>query len=125
ADNSLGPERIAYGPTAAGRRALTAALARPDWALQRPPPPFLTWLALSTHVSSAIAKRQVERRRDFLREQIARERATLAAIRKDTGEMVRVGSLMVDLTIRQFESELQWLAAVDRELDREGRQSRQ
>ena len=55
-------------------------------------------------------------RRRYLKEEIKRERATLTAIERDEGEMVAVARLMVELTIRQFETELDWLDAVSREL---------
>ena len=39
-----------------------------------------------------------------------------AAITRDEGEMVVVARLMVELTIRQFETELLWLEEVEAEL---------
>lgn len=107
-----GPERRVYRVTAAGRRAYAAALARPEWATQRPPPPFVTWLVLATQADAAVRARQLARRRAFLEAEAARERATLAAIRADTGPTVAVGALVVSLTIRQFEAELAWLGEV-------------
>lgn len=108
-----GPERRVYRVTRAGRRAFAAALARPEWTTQRPPPPFLTWLVLAMHASPAVVQRQIERRREFLEAEAARERTTLAAIRADTGPMVAAGALIVDFTIRQFEAEIAWLREVD------------
>ena len=107
-----GPERRVYRVTAAGRRAYAAALARPEWATQRPPPPFLTWLVLATHADAAVRARQLARRRAFLEAEAARERATLAAIRTNTGPTFAVAALVVSLTIRQFEAELAWLGEV-------------
>lgn len=52
----------------------------------------------------------------YLKEEIKRERSTLAAIERDEGEMVAVARLMVELTIRQFRVELEWLDTVSREL---------
>ena len=107
-----GPERRVYRVTAAGRRAYAAALARPEWATQRPPPPFVTWLVLATHADPAVRARQLARRRAFLEAEAMRERATLAAIMTGTGPMVVVAALVVSLTIRQFEAELAWLGEV-------------
>lgn len=107
-----GPERRVYRVTAAGRRAYAAALARPEWATQRPPPPFVTWLVLATHADPAVRARQLARRRAFLEAEAARERATLAAILAGTGPTVVVAALVVSLTIRQFEAELAWLGEV-------------
>ena len=102
-------KRQVFALTGAGREALAGALERPSWATERVPPPFLTWLALSPHARAGVASRQLQRRREFLLAQVKKERATLAAIRKDSGSMVQVASLMVDLTIRQMEVELDWL----------------
>lgn len=107
-----GPERRVYRVTAAGRRAYAAALARPEWATQRPLPPFLTWLVLATQADPTVRARQLDRRRAFLEGEAARERVTLAAIRADTGPTVAVAALIVSLTIRQFEAELAWLGEV-------------
>jgi DNA-binding PadR family transcriptional regulator len=107
-----GPERRVYRVTAAGRRAYAAALARPEWATQRPPPPFVTWLVLATHADPAVRARQLARRRAFLEAEAMRERATLAAILAGTGPAVVVAALVVSLTIRQFEAELAWLGEV-------------
>ena len=107
-----GPERRVYRVTAAGRRAYAAALARPEWATQRPPPPFVTWLVLATHADPAVRARQLARRRAFLEAEAMRERATLAAILTGTGPAVVVAALVVSLTIRQFEAELAWLGEV-------------
>ena len=107
-----GPERRVYRVTAAGRRAYAAALARPEWATQRPPPPFVTWLVLATHADPAVRARQLARRRAFLEAEAMRERATLAAILAGTGPTAVVAALVVRLTIRQFEAELAWLGEV-------------
>jgi DNA-binding PadR family transcriptional regulator len=111
-----GPERQVWRVSAAGRRALTQVLGREEWALQRPPPPFLTWLALSAFADPADRLRVIRRRRDFLKAELARERATLAAIRSDSGVMVGAGVLIVQLVIRQWEVELDWLSEVERDL---------
>lgn len=118
-----GPERRVYRVTAAGRRAYAAALARPEWATQRPPPPFLTWLVLATQADPAVVARQIERRRAFLEAEAARERATLADIRADTGPTVAVAAFIVSLTIRQFEAELAWLREISAEPPWNGRES--
>ena len=106
---SGGPSRQVFRVTRAGLEGLADSLERPDWATQRVPPPFLTWLALSLHARPGVASRQLEQRRQFLQAEIQKERETLKAIRKDSGAMTRVAALMVDLTIRKFEVELEWL----------------
>jgi DNA-binding PadR family transcriptional regulator len=108
-----GPERLVWRLSAAGRRALTQALAREEWAVQRPPPPFLTWLALSTFAKPRDRLRLIRRRREFLAGELGRERATLAAILADTGPMVPAAALIVRLVIRQWEVEVEWLGEVE------------
>jgi DNA-binding PadR family transcriptional regulator len=107
-----GPERRIYRVTAVGRRTYAAALARPEWSTQRPPPPFITWLVLATHADPALRALQLERRRAFLEAEAARERVTLAAIRTNSGPTFTVAALVVSHTIRQFEAELAWLSEV-------------
>ena len=114
----LGPERQTYGTTPAGRKALSQALDLAHWTTQRPPPPFLTWLALSTHATPPTVARQVERRRRFLEAEAERYRLTLEAVRAEHGEMVVVAELMIGLTITQFEAELEWLVEVEARLVR-------
>ncbi|HET7234555.1 MAG TPA: PadR family transcriptional regulator [Longimicrobium sp.] len=114
---AAGPERRVYTPTEKGSEALAAALERPDWAEQRPPPPFLTWMALAHHARPGAVARQVRRRREFLRREAARERETLESFgAHGDGEAHVAARLMVELTIRQFEAELAWLDQVEQTL---------
>lgn len=110
-----GPERQIFRLSAAGRRALSAALAREEWAVQRPAPPFLTWLILSGNAKPEDRLRLLERRREFVEEQLAKERKTLGEILADTGVMVVAAAHVVRLVIRQWEVELEWLGEVERE----------
>lgn len=106
---SSGPERRIFALTNEARSALQDSLESASWATQRPPPPFLTWAALSVHARRPAATKMVERRRVFLDQQIQKEKATLEAIGKDDGAGVQVAAAMVDLTIRTFELERDWL----------------
>lgn len=111
-----GPERQVFRVSAAGKRSLAAALARDDWAVQRPPPPFLTWLSLSHNAAPADRLRLIRRRREFLEGELERERATLGGILADTGPMVAMAAQMVRLVIAQWEVEVRWLAALEQSL---------
>jgi DNA-binding PadR family transcriptional regulator len=113
AEARAGPERQVFRPSAAGRRALSAALAREEWAIQRPPDPFLTWLTLSSNTEPGDRLRLLGRRREFLEEQLAKERTTLGEILADTGAMVAAAAHVVRLVIRQWEVELAWLKEVE------------
>jgi DNA-binding PadR family transcriptional regulator len=106
---AAGPERTRYRVTAKGHAELAAALGEAHWATGRPPTPFITWVALSIHAKPAVVARMIDARVTFLREQLAKERATLPLVRADTGARSRVGEQLVSLCIRQFEVELEWL----------------
>lgn len=108
-----GPERTVVELTTVGRRALEDALERADWATRRPPPPFLTWLALSWLARPGVLPQMVAARRAFLRQEVAKERVTLDEIAAELGAGPTVPALMVQLAIRQFEVELAWLDEVE------------
>ena len=114
-DPALGPERIILQPTAAGRRMLSDSLARADWATQRPPPPFLTWMALSWLARPGVFKRQLTKRRAFLARELAREEETLAAVRREVGHEFHEAVWMIKLMIQQIRGELRWLHRVESE----------
>jgi DNA-binding PadR family transcriptional regulator len=110
-DPALGPERSVLQPTASGRRMLTKALARADWATQRPPPPFATWMVLSWQARTDDFNAQMERRRAFLTQQLAEDRAALEAVIGETSE-TSDAAMVVRLGIRHFETELAWINEV-------------
>ncbi|MGH7619600.1 MAG: PadR family transcriptional regulator [Gemmatimonadaceae bacterium] len=112
-DATLGPERRTLVPTPQGRRALSDALARAEWATQRPPPPFLTWMVLSWQARPRDFASQIERRRRFLREQLDEDRAALDAVTIETSSSSDA-AMIVRLGLRQFETELAWLDDVSR-----------
>jgi len=115
---AAGPERAVFGTTAKGRAALAAALERDDWATQRERPAFLTWMALSWQARPGVFRRQLQRRREFLEAEMARERDTLRAIRKEVGHSFHEAVWMVTLAIAQFRTELRWIDKVSREASR-------
>ena len=110
-DGSQGPERRVYKPSESGRRMLADALAQARWATQRPPDPFLTWMVLSWQARPRDFTTQIARRRKFLAQQLAEDRAALAAVIEETSS-TSDAALVVRLGIRQFELELAWLEEV-------------
>jgi DNA-binding PadR family transcriptional regulator len=114
---ALGPERKVYSPTAKGRAGLASALEREDWTTQREHPPFLTWMALSWQAQPTIVRKQLERRQDFLRRELAREEASLQAVKKEVGHPFHEAVWMISLMIEQFRVELRWLKKVESQLD--------
>ena len=104
-----GPERRVYAPTTDAQQALADALNSDSWARQRPAPPFLTWAVLSIHAKPQAVANVLEHRRAFLEAQVSKEIATLDAIRSDQGPTIPLAAAIVELTIRQFTVELEWL----------------
>lgn len=113
-----GPERRVFATTAKGRNALADALQREDWATQRDRPAFLTWLALSWQARPGVFREQLERRREFLERELAREQVTLRAIRKEVGHRFHEAVWMVGLVVEQFRVELRWLRRLSSEVHR-------
>jgi DNA-binding PadR family transcriptional regulator len=113
-----GPERRVFVTAAKGRSALADALERDDWTTQRQRPPFLTWIALSWQARPGVFQQQLKRRQEFLEKELAREEATLRAIRKEVGHRFHEAVWMVSLIIQQFRIELGWLRKLSREIHR-------
>ena len=115
---SGGPERSVFATTAKGRAALAQALERESWAIQRDRPAFLTWLALSWQARPGVFRHQLERRREFLMHELAREEKTLREIKKEVGHSYHEAVWMVTLVIQQVKVELAWLRRISRELSK-------
>jgi DNA-binding PadR family transcriptional regulator len=118
ASSSAGPERRVFQTTAKGRAALADALEREEWVTHRERPPFLTWIALSWQARPGVFRRQIERRREFLENELSREEATLRSIKEEVGHRFHEAVWMVSLMIEQFRGELRWLRKLERELPR-------
>jgi DNA-binding PadR family transcriptional regulator len=116
-----GPERSSFETVAKGRAALADALEREDWTTQRDRPPFLTWMALSWQARPGVVKRQIERRREFLEKEVAKEKEVLGSILGEVGHPYHEAVWMVSLMIEQFRTELRWLKRVAREIKKRGR----
>jgi DNA-binding PadR family transcriptional regulator len=115
---ALGPERRIFSTTAKGRTTLAASLEREDWTTQRDRPPFLTWMALSWQAQPGVFQKQIQRRQEFLKAELAREAATLHAVEKEVGHRFHEAVWMVRLVIEQFRTELSWLRKVAAESGR-------
>lgn len=116
-----GPERQVYAVTARGTEALADALEREDWATQRERPAFITWMALSWQARRGVFARQLQRRREFLQKEIAKERATLESVLKEVGHAHHEAVWMISLMIAEFETELKWIAKVEKEMKLRGK----
>jgi len=116
-----GPERAVYAATARGTEALADALERKDWTTGRTRPAFLTWMALSWQARRGVFARQLRARREFLEKELAREKETLESVLKEVGHRYHEAVWMVSLMIAEFETELKWLAEVEREMGKRGK----
>jgi DNA-binding PadR family transcriptional regulator len=110
-----GPERRVFQITRRGLDALADALERSDWATTRERPPFLTWMALSWQARRGIFLEQLQRRQEFLKRELAREKETIAAVRAEVGHDFHEAVWMITLVIEQFQTELRWLQKVKQE----------
>jgi len=115
---AAGPERSVFQTTAKGRAALADALEREEWATHRERPPFLTWIALSWQARPGVFRQQIERRREFLENELSREEATLRSIKKEVGHRFHEAVWMVSLMMERFRGELRWLRKLEHELPR-------
>ena len=117
-ESAAGPERRVFQTTAKGRASLADALEREEWATHRERPPFLTWIALSWQARPGVFRQQIERRREFLENELSREEATLLSIKKEVGHRFHEAVWMVSLMIERFRGELRWLRKLEHELPR-------
>ncbi|HET9743496.1 MAG TPA: PadR family transcriptional regulator [Terriglobales bacterium] len=113
---AAGPDRSVFAVTASGRSALAGALEREDWTTQRERPPFLTWIALSWLARPGVFEKQIQRRREFLKSELAREEEVLNSVLREVGHPYHEAVWMLKLMIQQFKSELGWLEDLKREL---------
>lgn len=116
-----GPERQVFTVTSRGTEALADALERTDWTTQRERPAFLTWMALSWQARRGIFSKQLERRREFLKGEIKREKETIQSILKEVGHPYHEAVWMVSLMVAQMETELRWLDKLEREMGKRGK----
>ncbi len=113
---AAGPERSTFETTAKGSAALANALELEEWTMQRERPPFLTWVALSWLARPGTIEKQVRRREEFLRRELAREEETLQSVLEEVGHRYHEAVWMIELMIEQFRTELRWLGKLKREL---------
>jgi DNA-binding PadR family transcriptional regulator len=113
-----GPERHVFATTQDGRDALADALEREDWAEQLERPPFLTWLALSWQCRPGVFQKQLRRRQDFLRRDLARKQEILQDVLREVGHPFHEAVWMLSLSIEQLRTELAWAEQVGHEFPR-------
>lgn len=114
--NAAGPDRQVYQISQKGKQGLRQSLDSNDWAINRTISPFLTWMALSPHAAKKSIIRMINERRGFLEGEIKREKLTFKTFENETGPMIVPAMLMVELTIKQFTTELLWLNKAEKKL---------
>lgn len=105
-------ERTVFAPTEQGRVALASDLGHTDWAKGRTANPFATWLGMSIHAGRDAMAPMIAARRQFLLEELAREKASLDFLMTLDSERAKAGRLIVDLVIRTLDAELLWLSTL-------------
>src|ERR1700704_5353704 len=121
---AAGPERSTFETTAEGSAALANALELEEWTMRRERPPFLTWVALSWLARPGTIEKQVQRREEFLKRELAREEETLKSVREEVGHRYHEAVWMIELMIEQFRTELRWLKKLAQELPNRERAKR-
>jgi len=121
---AAGPERSTFETTAKGGAALANALELEEWTMRRERPPFLTWVALSWLARPGTIEKQVQRREEFLKRELAREEETLKSVLQEVGHRYHEAVWMIELTIEQFRTELRWLKKLAQELPNRERAKR-
>jgi len=116
AEPAAGPDRSVFETTAKGRQALADALEGEEWTTQRERPAFQTWMALSWQARPGVLQKQIERRRKFLKKELAREKEILRSVLEEVGHPYHEAVWMVSFVIEQFGLELRWLRKLSREL---------
>ncbi len=111
-----GPERIVYKPSMKAAHAVQTALDGAKWVENRPPTPFLTWCGLALLATPDTIKHQIKRRKIFLKREIAREQATLAALSTGDSPDGAIARVMVTTVIKQFQVEVASLPDLRRAL---------
>src|SRR6267143_6090018 len=121
---AAGPERSTFETTAKGSAALANALELEEWTMRRDRPPFLTWVALSWLARPGTIEKQVQRREEFLKRELAREEETLKSVLEEVGHPYHEAVWMIELMIEQFRTELRWLKKLAKELPKRERAKR-
>jgi DNA-binding PadR family transcriptional regulator len=112
---SAGPERRVFETTALGRDRLADALESGHWVNNRVHQPFLIWLALSWQARPRVFEQQLNQRKKFLQERLAKEHATLEDVMAEVGHPFHEAVWMLQLIIEQLEGELQWVQRILKE----------
>ena len=108
-------EKQTWRITREGRNALRKALASDHWITSRRVQPFVTWVGWSELATDAARRRIIGKRKTFLEQGVARERATLAEARNLPADTPALGVTisMIRYAIRQYELELEWLGELE------------
>lgn len=110
---AVGPEREPYRLSAAGRNAIGEALSSPEWAGDRPPIPFQTWLMVLGQADPKDRTAALQARRARLDEQIEREAAIVGKLRSSDGAAGQMPLAVAVHRVEVMRMERQLLDAVE------------
>jgi DNA-binding PadR family transcriptional regulator len=81
ATRAAGPEREIFRLSAAGRRAMSKTISRPEWSCERPPIPFQVWLMIVGEAEPEARAAALQLRRKRLAEQIEQQSEAVDRLR--------------------------------------------
>jgi DNA-binding PadR family transcriptional regulator len=110
--DSAGPGREPYKLSPAGKKAMTLALSRPEWARERPSIPFHTWLILVAQGEASDRASVLRERRKFLDEQIRQQTVGLAASKR-SALGAAIARAMGEHAVQVYKLERQLLDAIE------------
>jgi len=110
---AVGPEREPYRLSSAGRSAIGGALSSPEWAGDRPPIPFQTWLMVLGHAAPKDRAAALQARRARLDEQIEKEAGVVEQLRSRDGSEAQMPLAVALHRVEILRMERQLLDAVE------------
>jgi DNA-binding PadR family transcriptional regulator len=105
---AAGPERETFRLSAAGRRAMSNAISRPEWSRERPPIPFPMWLMIIGEAEPKARAAALRARQKRLAEQIEQQSGAVDRLRpaRTPGEAMRLTVATHALEVLRLEQQL-------------------
>ncbi len=101
--------RIVYSVTVKGKSLLREQLTEPKWLNDLSPSNFTTWLGLAVHSPDSAFRANLERRRNFLKEQLSAKQAIEPYVRDYPSARAPFGLQIIALYLAQIQAELSWV----------------
>jgi len=111
--NASSPEgvhrRSVFEITESGEEALCEQLSNPAWLNDLSPSNFMTWLGLAVHAPQDLLLGTMERRRDWLVNQVEAKTSVLGYVAKYPSVRVEYGVRLIHLYLAHLRAELSWI----------------